>query len=100
MTESETIVEYTTDKAALNDYPGRIVSPPAPSTCCAIEMRALGKIHCQDDRPFIYKQCRGCGYTVRHFFLVWGVGCLEFLARRSQFPEPERPLAEEWNSAS
>ncbi len=100
MTESETIVEYTIDKAALNDYPRRLVSPPAPSTCCAIEMRALGKIHCQYDRPFIYKQCRRCGYTVRLFFSVRRVGFLEFLARRSHFPERERPLADEWNSAS
>jgi len=75
--ETKTIVEYTTKKAACNAYPKRIISPPSPSPCCAIQMEQIGTIQRGDVWPYFYKRCRGCGFTVRHFFPVPTVELLE-----------------------
>ena len=80
--QSETIVEYSAVEAARNDYPRRIVSPLSSSACCATEMNTLGAIHCENERPYIYRRCAACGYTVRHFFVARGVDCLGFLEQR------------------
>ena len=65
--DSRTIVRYTDAEPPFNGYPDRIVSPPRVSSCCLEEMLPLGSIHWDDDQPFIYRQCRVCGHTVRHF---------------------------------
>lgn len=64
---SKTIVQYSAAEPPFNAYPQRIVSPPRASTCCLDEMMALGSIHWDDDLPYVYRQCRVCGHTVRHF---------------------------------
>lgn len=62
-----TIVEYSDRKQAANDYPDRIVSPSAPSRCCAIGMEQVGDEQREGEWVFVYMRCRGCGYTVRRF---------------------------------
>lgn len=64
---ARTIVHYTTGEAPRNDYPRRIVSPPLAGACCLSEMAPLGSIHRDDECPYIYRRCRICGHTVRHF---------------------------------
>jgi len=62
-----TIVEYSTQKKALNGYPTKIISPPVPSQCCGSHTVRVGAM--QDDRgwPFVYQRCAACGFTVRRF---------------------------------
>lgn len=62
-----TIVEYSDHKEAANRYPYRIVSPSAPSRCCAVEMEQVGDEQREGDWIFVYMRCRWCGYTVRRF---------------------------------
>jgi hypothetical protein len=62
-----TIVEYSDHKQAANRYPDRIVSPPAPSRCCAVEMEQVGDEQREGEWIFVYMRCRWCGYTVRRF---------------------------------
>jgi len=61
-----TIVEYSTQKRAINAYPTRIVSPPVASDCCSSLAIQVGEV--QDERgwPFVYRRCAVCGFTVRH----------------------------------
>jgi hypothetical protein len=62
------IVEYNEREIAVNAYPKRIISPPHPSECCSTRsMAQIGDVEEDGDRLFIYKRCRTCGYTVRHF---------------------------------
>jgi hypothetical protein len=62
-----TIVLYSNRKRAVNAYPTRIVSPPAPGDCCASSTGQVGEV--QDERgwPFVYHRCGVCGFTVRRF---------------------------------
>jgi hypothetical protein len=62
-----TIVEYTDENPPINLYPKRIVSPTRGNTCCAMNMEQVGEIKQGDKRSYVYRRCRVCGYTVRHF---------------------------------
>lgn len=62
-----TIVEYSDQEQAVNRYPDRIVSPPAPSPCCWIGMEPIGGEQREREWLFLYMRCRECGYTVRRF---------------------------------
>jgi len=64
------IVEYDERKAAVNAYPQRIISPLHPSDCCSSGMEQVGDVEKDDDWLYIYKRCRACGYTVRHFLMI------------------------------
>lgn len=64
------IVEYDERKKVVDAYPERIVSPPQPSDCCTTGMKQVGDVQEGGDWLFIYKRCRTCGYTVRHFFTM------------------------------
>jgi len=64
------IVEYHERKAALNAYPERIISPVHPSECCYSGMEEVGPVEEDGNWLFIYKRCRTCGYTVRHFLVM------------------------------
>jgi len=63
-------VEYHERRGALNAYPDRIISPPHPSECCFSSMEQVGDVAEDGSRLFIYKRCRTCGYTVRHFLMM------------------------------
>lgn len=65
--ELKTIVHYTTEAEPFNGYPNRIVSPPLAGSCCADAMEPLGNLHWDDELPYLYRRCRLCGHTVRHF---------------------------------
>ncbi len=62
-----TIVEYTDEKAPLNMYPKRIISPTRGKECCARNMEQIGGVRRDEQRSYFYRRCRVCGYTVRHF---------------------------------
>lgn len=62
-----TIVEYSEKRAALNAYPVRIISPPAPGPCCLTRMEQVGGLEQEGEWHFYYKRCRICGFTVRYF---------------------------------
>ncbi len=64
------IVEYDERKAAVNAYPKRIISPPHPSECCSSGMAQVGRVEQDGNWLYIYKRCRACGYTVRHFLMM------------------------------
>jgi len=64
------IVEYDEQKAAINAYPEKIVSPPHPSTCCVSGMEQVGQIEEDGKWLYNYKRCRMCGYTVRQFLML------------------------------
>ena len=64
------IVGYDDRRTAVNAYPERIVSPPFPSECCASGMEQVGKVEEDGNWLYIYKRCRSCGYTVRHFLMM------------------------------
>lgn len=85
-----TIVEYTTEKRARNAYPKRIVSPPSPSSCCATQMEQVGEVEREDSWSYVYKRCKTCGFTVRHFLPVPRLG------DPGSLPGQERGQAERW----
>ena len=62
-----TIVEYSTQKKALNGYPTRIISPPVPSECCGSDTVRVGEVEDERGWPFVYQRCAACGFTVRRF---------------------------------
>ncbi len=64
----DSIIEYRDDQAPANDYPRRIVSPPAPSACCVDHMERIGRPAFDASWRFFYKRCTTCGYTVRYFY--------------------------------
>ncbi|MEK6661300.1 MAG: hypothetical protein AABY63_05390 [candidate division NC10 bacterium] len=64
------IVEYDERKSAINAYPGRIVSPPQPNDCCPSGMEQVGDVEEDGNWLYVYKRCRVCGYTVRHFLMM------------------------------
>jgi hypothetical protein len=64
------IVEYAVGKVAVNAYPERIVSPPKPSGCCVAGMEQIGEVEEDGNWLYVYKRCRTCGYTVRHFLMM------------------------------
>ena len=65
-----TIVEYDQRSGTLNAYPDRIISPPHPSECCFSGMEQVGDVEEDGSWLFVYKRCRTCGYTVRHFLMM------------------------------
>jgi len=62
------IIEFRNDIPPINQYPHRIVSPTAPSLCCAVEMARIGEVQTDATGQFYYQRCNSCGYTVRRFF--------------------------------
>lgn len=64
------IVEYDERKSAINAYPERIVSPPQPNDCCPSGMEQVGDVEEDGNWLYVYKRCRVCGYTVRHFLMM------------------------------
>ena len=64
------IVEYDEGGGTLNAYPDRIISPPHPSECCFLRMEQVGDVEEDGNWLFVYKRCRTCGYTVRHFLML------------------------------
>jgi hypothetical protein len=64
----DSIIEYRSDLAPLNDYPRRIISPLSPSGCCMNQMRRIGRSGFDGNWRFFYKRCAICGYTVRCFY--------------------------------
>ena len=61
-----TIVEYSRQKKAINAYPARIISPPAPGDCCSSLAIQVGEVQDEQGWPFVYRRCAVCGFTVRH----------------------------------
>jgi hypothetical protein len=68
-----TIVKYSTDHAARNNYPHKIISPPFPSRCYGGRMARMGALQGEDERKFYYRRCETCGFTVREFPLAFGI---------------------------
>ena len=65
----ESIIRYTTQETARNDYPECIVSPPEPSLCCIAENReVVGTSREVDGFKFAYKICRQCGYALKFYY--------------------------------
>lgn len=64
----QNIIEYRDDRASINEYPRRIVSPTAPSRCCLDHMQRVGRPAIDASWRFYYKRCSVCGYTVRCFY--------------------------------
>ncbi len=65
-----TLVEYSAEKRARNEYPKRIISPPSPSECCSMHMKRTGEMQVEGEgQRFYYKRCTRCGFTVREFVL-------------------------------
>ena len=64
------IVDYDEGGGTLNAYPDRIISPTHPSECCYSGMEQVGDVEEDGSWLFIYKRCRTCGYTVRHFLML------------------------------
>jgi hypothetical protein len=61
----KTIVEYTDQKSPINQYPSRLVSPPAASPCCFSGMEEVGSPREDERWVFQYRRCRACGFVVR-----------------------------------
>ena len=64
------IVVYDEQKEAVNAYPERIISPPEPDACCVSGMERVGNVEEDGNWLYVYKRCRTCGYTVRHFLMM------------------------------
>ena len=68
-----TIVEYSAEKKARNNYPHKIISPLIPSQCCLSRMNRIGQVQVEDGKKFYYKRCSRCGFTVREFIPVMNI---------------------------
>lgn len=66
----QTIVVYSTKEKPANRYPKVIVSPPFPGPCCPENMDPIGKEHTELQGDFVYRRCRRCGFTVKHYVRV------------------------------
>lgn len=62
-----TIVEYSSQRKAINAYPAKIVSPPVPRACCEFSSGQVGEVQEESGWRFVYHRCGVCGYTVRRF---------------------------------
>lgn len=63
------IIRYTQEEPPRNEYPKRIVSPPAASGCCTDENRVVvGNVREIDGFKFCYKICEDCGHAVRYYY--------------------------------
>jgi hypothetical protein len=60
-----TIVEYTDQKAAKNQFPHRIISPVRSGPCCFTDMEEIGKPQEDGRWVFQYKRCKKCGFALR-----------------------------------
>ena len=65
-----TIVIYSETEKPQNRYPRAIVSPPYPGPCCLEPMQQVGKEHGEEQGDYVYKRCRTCGFTVKHYVRV------------------------------
>ncbi len=63
------IIRYSTAEPPRNDYPRRIISPPAPSSCCIDENRIMvGAVREVEGFKCCYKICGTCGHAVKFYF--------------------------------
>lgn len=63
------IIRYSDDEEPRNEYPRRIISPSAASSCCTDENRTVvGQVREVDGFKFCYKICDTCGHAVRYFY--------------------------------
>jgi hypothetical protein len=60
-----TIVEYTDQKPAKNQFPQRIVSPVRSGPCCFTDMEEVGQPQEEGRWVFQYKRCKKCGFALR-----------------------------------
>jgi hypothetical protein len=60
-----TIVEYTDQKPAKNQFPERIVSPVRSGPCCFTDMEEIGTPQEDGRWVFQYKRCKKCGFSLR-----------------------------------
>jgi hypothetical protein len=60
-----TIVEYTDQKPAKNQFPQRIVSPVRSNPCCFTDMEEVGEPQEDGRWVFQYKRCKKCGFALR-----------------------------------
>jgi len=60
-----TIVEYTDQKPAKNQFPERIVSPVRSGPCCFTDMEEIGAPQEDGRWVFQYKRCKKCGFSLR-----------------------------------
>ena len=60
-----TIVEYTDQKPAKNQFPQRIVSPVRSGPCCFTDMEEVGEPQEDGRWVFQYKRCKKCGFSLR-----------------------------------
>jgi hypothetical protein len=60
-----TIVEYTDQKPAKNQFPQRIVSPIRSGPCCFTDMEEVGQPQEEGRWVFQYKRCKKCGFALR-----------------------------------
>lgn len=63
------IIRYSAKEKPRNDYPKRIISPPAASRCCTEENREMvGRVQEVDGFKFCYKICQTCGHAVKFYY--------------------------------
>ena len=63
------IIRYTPYEKPKNEYPKRILSPPAAKGCCTDENRVVvGQVKEVEGFKFCYKICATCGHAVRYFY--------------------------------
>lgn len=88
--EMATIVEYCDTKRPVNIYPRRIISPGHPKPCCVARMVQVGGLQ-QDERgrPFSYRRCEVCGFTLRHFLPVVPPDVPAYIQRQKRLPRME-----------
>lgn len=66
---TKNIITYSESEKPRNDYPKKIVSPPAPSPCCNDENRfSVGNPKEVDGFKFQYRICNECGHAVKYYF--------------------------------
>jgi hypothetical protein len=66
---TKNIIHYSTTEKPKNDYPKKIVSPPASSSCCTDDNREIvGSMREVEGFKFCYKICTECGHAVKYYF--------------------------------
>ena len=66
---TKNIISYTEDEKPWNDYPRKIISPPAPSECCTDDNRiSVGSVREIEGFKFSYRICQECGHAVKYYF--------------------------------
>ena len=86
-----TIVKYSDTKRPVNAYPWWIVSPQQNKPCCTARMVQVGRLQPDErGRPFSYRRCEVCGFTLRHFLPVESPKKPVDIQRRKRLPEWRR----------